>query len=101
MKIDVNNLFTVTSLAFMLIGGIYHLTRMEANIIGKIGALDKKLDIHFADYKAKNEHYEYRINDFDKRLLHQGNRVKDWIEQIAEFIRAKADASFTIRDRKL
>ncbi|AFY43761.1 hypothetical protein [Nostoc sp. PCC 7107] len=99
MKIDVNNLFTVTSLAFMLIGGIYHLARMEANIVARIGLLDKKLDIHLTDYQSKHEHYEYRINDLDKRIQHQGNRLKDWIDQIVTHLSEKS--GFMIRDRKL
>ncbi|MBE9209262.1 hypothetical protein IQ244_22680 [Nostoc sp. LEGE 06077] len=99
MKIDVNNLFTIISLAFMLIGGIYHLARMKANIVAKIGLLDKKLDINLTDYQSKNEHYEYRINGLDKLLQHQGNRLKDWVDQIAGHLSEKT--GLMIRDRKL
>jgi hypothetical protein len=61
--------------------------------------VDKKLDIHLTEYSGKNEHYEYRIADFDKRLQHQGNRIKDWIDQIVGHLYEKS--GFIIRDRKL
>jgi hypothetical protein len=99
MKIDVNNAFTLLSFALMLFGAIYKLARVESNIISKIGALDKKVDIHLVEYKAKVEFFEYRIHDLDNRIVHQGNRVRDWIEQIVAHLHEKA--GFILRDRKL
>lgn len=121
MKIDINHTFTVISLIFMLVAGIYRLAQIEANINNKIKTVEdnvlkavdqlrgnivdrlyaneKKLDVHLTEYQGKKEHYDYRINDFDNRLLHQGNRIKDWIDQIATHLHE--NSGFIIRDRKL
>ncbi|PHJ59450.1 hypothetical protein VF14_27090 [Nostoc linckia z18] len=121
MKVDINNAFTIVSLLFMLVAGIYRLARIEASINARITNVqtnlltaidsvkdgladklhinDKKLDIHLTEYQGRNEHYTYLMNEFDKKLGHQGNRIKDWIDQIATHLHEKG--GFIIRDRRL
>ncbi|MCC5640321.1 hypothetical protein LC593_31705 [Nostoc sp. CHAB 5844] len=118
MKIDVNNALTVFSLAFMLVGGIYRLAQIEANINAKIKAVEsnvlkavdqlrdnvvdrlytaeKKLDVHLTEYQGKKEHYDYRIHDFDKRLEHKFNRLRNLIKQLAGFL--NKESGFILRD---
>jgi hypothetical protein len=118
MKIDINNALTIASLLFMLVGGIYQLARIEANINAKIvktevdllTAIDalkdnlvdrlyiveKKLDVHLTEYSEKKVFLEYRLNDTDKRIEHKFNRLSNWIKQIAGFL--NKESSFQIRD---
>ncbi|MEH2070280.1 MAG: hypothetical protein V7K47_19340 [Nostoc sp.] len=121
MKIDVNNAFTVCSLLFMLVAGIYRLAQIEAsintrisnvqtslltaidsakdNIVEKLHDNEKTLDIHLTEYQGRNRHYEYLFNELNNKLVHQGNRIKDWIDQIATYLHEKG--GFIIRDRRL
>ncbi|MBD2412207.1 hypothetical protein FACHB389_35935 [Nostoc calcicola FACHB-389] len=121
MKIDVNNVFTLVSLIFLLIGGIYRLAQIEAsinaritnvqtnlllavdslkdNLVEKLHVNEKRLDIHLTEYQGRNEHYNYLFNDLNNKLGHQGNRIKDWIDQIAAHLHEKG--GFIIRDRRL
>jgi hypothetical protein len=121
MKVDINNAFTIVSLLFMLVAGIYRLARIEAsinaritnvqtnlllavdslkdNLVEKLHVNEKRLDIHLTEYQGRNEHYNYLFNDLNNKLGHQGNRIKDWIDQIAAHLHDKA--GFIIRDRRL
>lgn len=121
MKIDIDSALTVALGMLSIVGAIYRLAQVEANINARItkvenhvlAAVDKlkddfvvrlytterKLDVHLTEYEAKKEHYDYRIHDFDKRLEHQGKRIKDWIDQIVTHLYEKS--SFILRDRNL
>jgi hypothetical protein len=118
MKIDINNAFTLVSLLFMLIGGIYRLAQIEASINTKISktetsllnaidqlkdnfvdrlyAVEKKLDIHLTEYQGRKEHYDYRIHDFDGQLKHKFNRLRGLIKQLAGFL--NKESGFVMRD---
>lgn len=96
MKIDINNAFTITSLAFMLIGGIYHLARMEATIISKIGLLDKKLEVHLTEYSEKKQFVDYRLNANEKLIEHKFNRLAGWVKQITGYL--SRESNFHVRD---
>lgn len=118
MKIDINNAFTLISLLSMLVLGGYRLAQIEANINAKIRSVEtnvlnavdqlkdnivdklytteRKLDVHLTEYAGKKEHYEYRINDFDKRLDHKFNRLRGLIKQLAGFL--SKESGFILRD---
>ncbi len=118
MKIDINNAFTVVSLVFLLVGGIYRLAQIEANINAKISntqtnlltAIDslkdnfvdrlytneKKLDIHLTEYTEKKLFSEYRHNATDKLVEHKFNRLRGLIKQLAGFL--NKESGFILRD---
>jgi hypothetical protein len=118
MKADVNNLFTIISLAFLLIGGIYRLAQIEAQINARITnvqsvlleAIDsqkdsfverlyvneKKLDVHLTEYTEKKLFSEYRHNATDKQLEHKFNRLRGLIKQLAGFL--NKESGFILRD---
>ena len=97
MKIDINNTLTAVSLVFMLVGGIYRLAQIEANINNRIRSVettlliaidslkdnlvnrlhvnDKKLDMHLVEYQEKKLFAEYRHNATDKLVEHKFNRL--------------------------
>lgn len=118
MKADINNLFTLLSLAFLLIGGIYRLAQIEAQINSRIAnvqatllaAIDshrdnfvdrlyvneKKLDMHLTEYTEKKLFAEYRHNATDKLVEHKFNRLRGLIRQLAGFL--NKESGFILRD---
>lgn len=72
MKIDINNVLTICSLLFMIVGNVYRLAKIESSINARIGrvetdvlcaidklkdsfvdrfySVEKKLDVHIQDY---------------------------------------------------
>jgi hypothetical protein len=118
MKIDLNNAATLFSFLFMVVGGIYRLAQIEGsinakiksvesnslqkvdelreNVVDRLYKLEKKMDVHLTEYNATKEHYDYRINDFDKRLEHKFNRLRGLIKQLAGFL--NKESGFVIRD---
>ncbi|MCC5620194.1 hypothetical protein [Nostoc sp. CHAB 5715] len=118
MKIDINNAFTVVSLMFMLIAGIYRLAQIEASINARISnvqtnlltAIDslkdnfsdrlyvneKKLDVHLTEYTEKKFFAEYRHNATDKLVEHKFNRLRGLIKQLAGFL--NKESGFILRD---
>jgi hypothetical protein len=118
MKADINNLFTVISLAFLLIGGIYRLAQIEAqintritnvqttllaaidshrdNFVDKLYICEKKLDVHLTEYTEKKLFLEYRHNATDKQLEHKFNRLRGLIKQLSGFL--NNESGFILRD---
>lgn len=118
MKIDVNNAVTVITGAFLVIGAIYRLSQVEANIKAKISRVEtntlkaidqledklgvrfqeteKKLDIHLTEYSEKKVFLEYRLNGIDKAIEHKFNRLANWIKQVTGFLHK--ESGFQIRD---
>jgi hypothetical protein len=118
MKADINNLFTIISLAFLLIGGIYRLAQIEAqintrisnvqstllaaidshrdNFVEKLYVNEKKLDVHLTEYTEKKLFSEYRHNATDKQLEHKFNRLRGLIKQLAGFL--NKESGFILRD---
>jgi hypothetical protein len=118
MKIDINNFFTLVSLAFLLIGGIYRLTQIEAqintritnvqttllaaidshrdNFVDKLYINEKKLEVHVTEYTEKKLFSEYRHNATDKQLEHKFNRLRGLIKQLAGFL--NKESGFILRD---
>jgi hypothetical protein len=103
-----------------VIGAIYRLAQVEANINAKIARLestifttvdnlkdnlvdrvsttDRKLDIHLVECKEKKFFVDYLLNDADKKIEHKFNRLANWINQISGFL--KKQSGFEIRDDK-
>ncbi|MEH1871614.1 hypothetical protein [Nostoc sp.] len=121
MKIDINNVLTIALGLFTLIGSIYRLAQIEANInsristvetnllivtdnlkdnlIDKLNTINSKLEIHITEYKGDKEYiYIYRLHANEKALEHKFNRLANWITQIAGFLHRKT--GFQIRDDK-
>lgn len=121
MKIDVNNALTIIIGLLTVIGSIYRLAQIEANInskishteanilvvvdnikdnlIERINATNSKVEIHITEYKGDKEYiYLYRLNANDKAIEHKFNRLANWITQIAGFLNRKE--GFQIRDDK-
>jgi len=118
MKVDINHLFTLISLAFLLIGGIYRLAQIEAQINAKISSVqttllaaidshrdnfidrlylsEKKLDVHLTEYTEKKLFSEYRHNATDKQLEHKFNRLRGMIKQLSGFL--SKESGFVLRD---
>ncbi|MBD2605479.1 hypothetical protein H6G81_13285 [Scytonema hofmannii FACHB-248] len=118
MKIDVNNAFTVISLVFLLIGGIYRLAQIEAhinaritnvqatllaaidsqrdNLVDKLYLNEKRLEVHLTEYTEKKLFSEYRHNATDKQLEHKFNRLRGLIKQLAGFL--NKESGFILRD---
>ncbi|MEH1940087.1 MAG: hypothetical protein V7L01_07710 [Nostoc sp.] len=116
-----NNALTIILGLLTLIGSIYRLAKIEANINSRISnvetnlllAIDNlkdnladrinttnsKVEIHITEYKADKEYiYLYRLNASDKALEHKFNRLANWITQIAGFLHK--ETGFQIRDDK-
>jgi hypothetical protein len=120
MKIDVNNALTIATLAFMLVGGIYRLAKIEENInskisrtekhlldaidsvndkfVGKFYETDKKIDIHLALYEEHKLFTEGRINDLKVVIEHKFIRLAHWINQISDLL--YEHYKFRIKDDK-
>ncbi|MDZ8086513.1 MAG: hypothetical protein RMY16_13290 [Nostoc sp. DedQUE12b] len=121
MKIDVGNTLTIILGLLTLIGAIYRLAQVEANInskisdneskmliivdalkdslVDKLNAINAKLEIHITKYEGDKEYiYIYRLNDNEKTIEHKFNRLASWITQIAGFLHRKT--GFQIRDDK-
>ncbi|MEH1802142.1 MAG: hypothetical protein V7L13_23870 [Nostoc sp.] len=121
MKIDINNILAIIIALLTIIGAIYRLAQIEANInsrishveanilivvdslkdglIEKINTTNNKLEIHITEYKGDKEYvYLYRLNANDKAIEHKFNRLANWITQIAGFLHEKT--GFQIRDDK-
>ncbi|MEH2236008.1 hypothetical protein [Nostoc sp.] len=110
MKIDVSSTLTIILGLVALVGAIYRLAQVEANInsrislleytlISKITAIERKLDIHVIQYQSDKENiYEYRLNDVNKTIQHKFNRLANWITQISGFLHK--ESGFQIRDDK-
>ena len=121
MKIDINNALTIVLGLLTLIGSIYRLAQIEANInsristvetklllvvdnlkdnlIDKLNTINSKLEIHITEYKGDKEYiYVYRLNTNEKLIEHKFNRLANWITQIAGFLHRKT--GFQIRDDK-
>jgi hypothetical protein len=108
MKIDINNFFTLVSFGFLLIGGIYRLAQIEAqintritnvqttllvaidahrdNFVEKLYMNEKKIEVHLTEYTEKKLFSEYRHNATDKQLEHKFNRLRGLIKQLAGFL---------------
>ena len=121
MKIDVGNTLTIILGLLTLIGAIYRLAQVEANInskisdneskiliiidalkdslLDKLNAINAKLEIHITKYEGDKEYiYIYRLNDNEKTIEHKFNRLANWITQIAGYLHRKT--GFQIRDDK-
>ncbi|MDZ8096724.1 MAG: hypothetical protein RMZ42_33020 [Nostoc sp. DedQUE05] len=120
MKIDINNAFTVVSLAFMLIAGIYRLAQIESNINAKINrvettvlsavdqlkdnlvdrlyTVERKVDVHLTEYSEKKLFVEYRLNGLESMIKHKFDRLANWVKQIVGFLNKQSN--FQIRDDK-
>jgi hypothetical protein len=121
MKIDVNNALTIILGLIAVIGAIYRLAKIEANInsrishvetnilvvvdslkdnlIERINTTNSKLEIHTTEYKGDKEYiYIYRLNANEKTIEHKFNRLANWITQVAGFLHRKT--GFQIRDDK-
>ncbi len=110
MKIDVNSTLTIILGLLALVGSIYRLAQvefsinarissLEYNLITKLDAVERRLDIHLTQYSADKENiYEYRLNNADKALEHKFNRLSNWINQITGYLHK--EGGFQIRDDK-
>lgn len=118
MKIDINNALTVFSGLLMVVGAIYRLAQVEANInsritrlestinravdelkdslVDRLNSTEKKLDIHLTEYTEKKLFAEYRHNATDKLIEHKFNRLKKLINQLAGFL--NKESGFILRD---
>lgn len=70
--------------------------QLKDNVTDRLYTVEKKLDIHLVEYQGKKEHYDYRIHDFDKRLEHKFNRLRNLIKQLAGFL--NKESGFVLRD---
>lgn len=110
MKIDLNNSLTIILGLLALIGSIYRLAQVEANInarislleynlISKLDLIERRLEVHVTQYQSDKENiYEYRLNNADKTIEHKFNRLANWITQIAGYLHK--EGGFQIRDDK-
>ncbi|MEH1810887.1 MAG: hypothetical protein V7K26_00100 [Nostoc sp.] len=121
MKIDINAALTIVLGLVALIGSIYRLAKVEADIhrrishveastlvivdvmkdilMEKINITNTELKIHVTKYEADKEYvYLYRLNNNEKTIEHKFNRLANWITQIAGFLHRKE--GFQIRDDK-
>jgi DNA-binding HxlR family transcriptional regulator len=103
-----------------VIGAIYRLAQVEANINARISRLEttilvevdqtkdglterlnkveQGLAVHLVEYSEKKLFAEYRFNAIDKTVEHKFNRLANWITQIAGFLHKQS--GFQIRDDK-
>lgn len=110
MKIDINNVLTILIGLVTLIGTIYKLAQVKANInarissveynlSNRISATENKLGVHLVEYQGDKENiYEYRLNATDKTIEHKFNRLANWINQMAALLYKQY--GFQIRDDK-
>ncbi|MBW4615478.1 MAG: hypothetical protein KME21_19810 [Desmonostoc vinosum HA7617-LM4] len=102
----------------MLLGAVYRLAQVESNInaritrvettvlsavdqlkdnvVDKLYATEKKLDIHLTEYTEKKLFAEYRHNATDKLVEHKFNRLRGLIKQLAGFL--NKESGFVLRD---
>jgi len=86
MKIDINNALTIILGLIAVIGAIYRLAQVEANIISKITSLDKRIDVHLAEYSSKKELIEYRLHGNDELIDHKFGRCWNEIKDIQDYL---------------
>ena len=120
MKIDINNALTIILGLLTLIGAIYRLAQVEANINAKINKVEitvltavdhlkdnfvdrlyiveRKVDVHLTEYNEKKLFVEYRLNNNESLVKHKFDRLANWIKQIAGFLNKQSN--FQIRDDK-
>lgn len=121
MKIDVSSSLTIILGLIALIGSIYKIAQVEANInarisrieastlviidsskddlIARINTINNKLEIHIIEYKSDKEYiYLYRLNSTEKAIEHKFTRLANWITQVASYLHSKT--GFQIRDDK-
>ncbi|MDZ8093722.1 MAG: hypothetical protein RMZ42_17595 [Nostoc sp. DedQUE05] len=120
MKIDINNALTIILGLLTLIGAIYRLAQVEANINAKINrventvlaavdhlkdnfvdrlyTVERKVDVHLTEYNEKKLFVEYRLNGIETMVKHKFDRLANWVKQIAGFLNKQSN--FQIRDDK-
>ncbi|WP_445629050.1 hypothetical protein [Nostoc sp. DSM 114167] len=120
MKIDINNALTIILGLLTLIGAIYRLAQVEANINAKINkveitvltavdqlkdnfvdrlyTVERKVDVHLTEYSEKKLFVEYRLNGIESMVKHKFDRLANWVKQIAGFLNKQSN--FQIRDDK-
>ncbi|MCC5669886.1 hypothetical protein LC653_40300 [Nostoc sp. CHAB 5784] len=86
MKIDVNNALTIILGLIAVIGAIYRLAQIESSILSKITAIEKKIDIHLAEYNGKSEMIHYRLHGHDELIAHKFQRCWDEIKDIEGYL---------------
>lgn len=113
MKIDLIAALTIIIGLITVIGSVYRLAQIEANLISKIslleytlnsklGIVDSKIVGHLIQYESDKEYiYIYRLNDQDKRIEHKFNRLANWVNQISGYLnKENVENGFQIRDDK-
>ncbi|MHC5825019.1 MAG: hypothetical protein ACYT04_56540 [Nostoc sp.] len=110
MKIDISSTLTIILGLIALIGAIYRLAQVEANINARISLveyslitrmteIERRLDVHVVQYESDKENiYEYRLNDVNKTIQHKFDRLANWITQMSGFLHKQS--GFQIRDDK-
>ncbi|MDZ8090188.1 MAG: hypothetical protein RMY16_32235 [Nostoc sp. DedQUE12b] len=120
MKIDINNALTIILGLLTLVGAIYRLAQVEANINAKINrvestllasvdqlkdnfvdrlyTVERKVDVHLTEYNEKKLFVEYRLNGIESMVKHKFDRLASWVKQIAGFLNKQSN--FQIRDDK-
>lgn len=120
MKIDINNALTIIIGLLTVVGAIYRLAQIEANINSKIDKVEnrllnavdqlkdnfvdrlykveKKLDVHLVEYKEKKLFVEYRLNGLESLIKHKFDRLAGWVKQVVGFL--NKNSGFQIRDDK-
>jgi ADP-glucose pyrophosphorylase len=86
MKIDINSALTIVLGLIAIIGAIYRLAQIESSIINKINILEKKLDVHLAEYDGKSELIEYRLKSQEELIAHKFNRCWNQIKDIESYL---------------
>lgn len=111
MKIDLTATLTVIIGLLTVIGSIYRLAQIEANINAKmllleytlntkISIIDSKIVGHLIQYDNDKEYiYIYRLNDNEKTIEHKFNRLANWVNQISGYLnKQNQENGFQIRD---
>jgi hypothetical protein len=96
MKIDVNNALTIILGLIAVIGAIYRLAQIESSIVSKINNIEKKIDIHLAEYNGRDELVQYRLKGHDEMISHKFSRCWDEIKDIEKYL---AKDGFIPRER--
>lgn len=113
MKIDLVPTLSIIVGLLAIIGSIYRLAQMEANIIARMSLLEYSLNTkisiveakivgHLIQYDNDKEYiYMYRLNDNEKTIEHKFNRLANWINQISGYLnKQNEETGFQIRDDK-
>ncbi|MEH1817288.1 MAG: hypothetical protein V7L09_33495 [Nostoc sp.] len=121
MKIDLATSLTIILGLLALIGSIYKVAQVEANInarisrieastlllldsskndlIDRMNIIDNKLQIQITEYKSDKEYiFLYRLNSIEKTVEHKFNRLASWITQLSGYLHK--ESGFQIRDDK-